>query len=136
MFPWEKWKRMFLIPVGSLGRSSNILSCFSSFPVPPSFVCRHLVCLFLERVLATSREKGRQLAQQYTKFVQSLMAYWGLRFAAKVVSVRVRCLAIVLRMPQRLYFLSYRILAVFSFSLLFNANCLSVSSILCNFALA
>ena len=109
---------------------------FSSFPVPPSFVCRHLVCLFLGGVLATSREKGRQLAQQYTKFVQSLMAYWGLRFAAKVVSVRVRCLAIILRMPQRLFFLSYRILAPFSFSLLFNANCLSVSSILCNFALA
>ena len=109
---------------------------FSSFPVPPSFVCRHPVCLFLEGVLATSREKGRKLAQQYTKFVQSLMAYWGLRFAAKVVSVRVRCLAIILRMPQRLFFLSYRILAPFSFSLLFNANCLSVSSILCNFALA
>ena len=71
MFPWEKWKRMFLIPVGSLGRPSNILSCFSSFPVPPSFVCRHHVCLFHEGVLATSREKGRQFGQQYTKSVQA-----------------------------------------------------------------
>ena len=44
---------------------------FSSFPVHPSFVCRHPVCLFLEGVLATSREKGRQLAQQYTKSVQA-----------------------------------------------------------------
>ena len=62
---------MFLIPVGSLGRSSNILSCFSSFPVPPSFVCRHPVCLFLEGVLATSREKGRHYTQQHTKSVQA-----------------------------------------------------------------
>ena len=62
---------MFFNPIGSLGRSSNILSCFSSFPVPPSFVCRHPVCLFLEGVQATSREKGRQDTQQYAKSVQA-----------------------------------------------------------------
>ena len=44
---------------------------FSSFPVPPSFVCRHPVCLFLEGVWATSREKCRQLTQQYPKSVQA-----------------------------------------------------------------
>ena len=135
MFPLEKRKRMLLIPVGSLGRSSNILSCFHRF----LFLLRLFVgilSVFFLNACWLRQEKGRQLAQQYTKFVQSLMAYWGLRFAAKVVSVRVRCLAIILRMPQRLFFLSYRILAPFSFSLLFNANCLSVSSILCNFALA
>ena len=44
---------------------------FSSFPVPPSFVCRHPGRLFLEGVQATSREKGRQDTQQYPKSVQT-----------------------------------------------------------------